>query len=152
YKYADFSGRARRKEYWMFILFHAIISIALLIVGAILAAAVGRDSPGASGLASGIYGLYSLAVLLPSLAVTVRRLHDTGRGGRRVAPNLMCSSGGSMHTLAAGSRKVFIGSSPRATASISCSSSWRNRMMPRSDSPSRSRSRRAIGPCPTQTE
>jgi len=74
-KYAVFSGRARRKEYWYFVLFNIIISIVLTIIDVV----VGSMSPEAGiGLISGIY---SLAVLLPSLAVAVRRLHDTSRSG-----------------------------------------------------------------------
>jgi uncharacterized membrane protein YhaH (DUF805 family) len=67
--YVGFQGRARRKEYWMFVLFSVIVSIVLSIVDSI------------AGLSSGLSGLYSLAVLLPSIAVGVRRLHDTGRSG-----------------------------------------------------------------------
>ncbi|WP_405555770.1 DUF805 domain-containing protein [Streptomyces sp. NBC_01171] len=67
-KYAVFSGRARRQEYWMFTLFSLIISIVLTIL----------DSALDINFLAGIYGL---AVLLPSLAVTVRRLHDTSRSG-----------------------------------------------------------------------
>ena len=68
-KYAVFSGRARRMEYWMFALFNFIISFAL----AFLEALVG--GPGIVAV------LYSLAVLVPSIAVGVRRLHDTDRSG-----------------------------------------------------------------------
>ncbi|GAA2648647.1 MULTISPECIES: DUF805 domain-containing protein [Streptomyces] len=68
-KYADFSGRARRQEYWMFFLFQ----IAALIIVAILDAVLGT-SPW-------LYALYALGTLLPNLAVTVRRLHDTGKSG-----------------------------------------------------------------------
>ena len=71
-KYAEFEGRARRKEYWMFVLVNFLIAIAISIGGGIL------------GLEEGtavISGLYSLAVLVPGIAVTVRRLHDTGRSG-----------------------------------------------------------------------
>ncbi|MFC5451064.1 DUF805 domain-containing protein [Paenibacillus aestuarii] len=67
--YVGFSGRARRKEYWMFTLFSAIIGIVLTILELVV------------GLRSVLTGIYSLAVLLPSLAVTFRRLHDTGRSG-----------------------------------------------------------------------
>lgn len=70
--YFGFSGRARRKEYWMFALLSAVISIALGIVDAIIGSA---GSIGVLGL------LYTLAVLIPSLAVSVRRLHDTDRSG-----------------------------------------------------------------------
>ncbi len=68
-QYADFNGRARRQEYWMFVLFNIIFSI---VAGAI-DAAIG--SGGAIG------GLYGLAVLIPGLAVSVRRLHDIGKSG-----------------------------------------------------------------------
>lgn len=74
-KYAVFSGRARRKEYWMFILFHIIF----LIVAAIIDNVLGTAFEGVGyGL---IYLLYSLAVLLPGIAVAVRRLHDVGKSG-----------------------------------------------------------------------
>ena len=73
-KYVVFSGRARRKEFWMFTLFSAIISIVLSVIDR----AIGTDSSTGTGLLGGIY---SLLVLLPSLAVTVRRLHDTNRSG-----------------------------------------------------------------------
>lgn len=70
-QYADFNGRARRTEYWMFTLISVIISVVLAILDSVL-----DTSPGGFGLLQGLYGL---AVLLPSLAVGARRLHDTGR-------------------------------------------------------------------------
>ncbi|MGH3867764.1 MAG: DUF805 domain-containing protein [Pseudonocardiaceae bacterium] len=73
-QYADFTGRARRKEYWMFVLVNAIIGVVL----AILDSALSLPRVFTVGL---LYLLYSLTVLLPSLAVGVRRLHDTGRSG-----------------------------------------------------------------------
>lgn len=66
-KYATFSGRARRKEYWMFALISGIISLLLLGVDNLL------------GLPFGLQAIYSLLVLIPGLAVCVRRLHDIGR-------------------------------------------------------------------------
>lgn len=69
-KYVVFSGRARRKEYWFFMLFNAIISLVLGVIDG----AIGAD-------VSILGGLYALAVFLPSLAVTFRRLHDTDRSG-----------------------------------------------------------------------
>ncbi|MCK5860955.1 MAG: DUF805 domain-containing protein [Candidatus Hydrogenedentes bacterium] len=68
-KYAVFSGRARRKEYWMFALFHLIIVVVLAIVEGLV------GSPDVLGI------LYTLAVVIPSIAVGIRRLHDTGRSG-----------------------------------------------------------------------
>jgi uncharacterized membrane protein YhaH (DUF805 family) len=74
-QYADFTGRARRTEYWMFVLFSVIISIVLIVLDNLLGLAF---TPGSSGVFT---LLYTLAVLLPSLGVSVRRLHDTGRPG-----------------------------------------------------------------------
>ncbi len=74
-KYFVFSGRARRKEYWMFFLFNLLATIVLAFIDS----AIGMYSTeNGIGLLSGVY---SLAVLIPSLAVGVRRLHDTGKSG-----------------------------------------------------------------------
>ncbi len=73
--YAVFDGRARRKEYWYFTLFNIIISFVLGFVDGILGS---YSSETGFGLFSGIY---SLAILIPSIAVSVRRLHDTERSG-----------------------------------------------------------------------
>jgi uncharacterized membrane protein YhaH (DUF805 family) len=74
HKYADFHGRARRPEFWWWVLFTFLLSIVASIIDAIL----GTRSSSGTGL---IETLTSLAVLLPSLAVGARRLHDTGRSG-----------------------------------------------------------------------
>jgi uncharacterized membrane protein YhaH (DUF805 family) len=70
-KYAVFSGRAGRPEFWWFQLANILVSIAVAIVGAIV------FGSGNSALSD----IYSLAVFLPSLAVQMRRLHDTDRSG-----------------------------------------------------------------------
>jgi uncharacterized membrane protein YhaH (DUF805 family) len=76
-QYADFGARARRTEFWMFTLFSAIISIVLLIIDNAAGLTFGERA-----MTSGVLGtIYSLAVLIPTLAVSVRRLHDTGRTG-----------------------------------------------------------------------
>lgn len=62
-KYADFSGRAKRPEFWWFVLFTILASMILGVVSNMLS------------------GLFSLAVIVPSLAVGARRLHDIGRSG-----------------------------------------------------------------------
>lgn len=67
-QYANFQGRARRQEYWMFILFYFIFYVGAVII----------DSITGIGLLALIY---SLALLVPSLSVAARRLHDTGRTG-----------------------------------------------------------------------
>jgi uncharacterized membrane protein YhaH (DUF805 family) len=74
-QYADFSGRARRKEYWMFALFNAIFIITAMILDNVLGVTIGELPYGV------IYFLYSLAVLIPGLAVHIRRLHDIGKSG-----------------------------------------------------------------------
>ena len=71
-KYAVFHGRARRKEYWYFTLFFAISYLGL----AIIASLIGGDEA-----AEVIPAIYALAVALPAIGVSVRRLHDTNRSG-----------------------------------------------------------------------
>jgi uncharacterized membrane protein YhaH (DUF805 family) len=68
--YANFNGRARRSEYWYFYLFNLIISAILEVVDYFIGTEIGI-----------VGGIYSLAVFVPSLAVLVRRLHDTGKSG-----------------------------------------------------------------------
>ncbi len=63
-KYADFNGRARRKEYWMFVLIYMVINVILAVLG--------------MDIISMIVGL---ALLIPSISIGTRRLHDTGRSG-----------------------------------------------------------------------
>lgn len=82
-KYATFSGRATRSEYWFFYLFNVIMCLGLVAVCAIL----GAIFKGAAGAVGGytvgtiLYWIYALAAFIPNLAVSVRRLHDTGRSG-----------------------------------------------------------------------
>lgn len=74
-QYADFKGRARRKEYWMFSLFNLILAIVVMTLDTIFGITI-------EGLGYGpLYGLYVLATLIPGLAVSVRRLHDIGKSG-----------------------------------------------------------------------
>tara|TARA_B110000238_G_scaffold141602_1_gene152786 strand:+ start:1608 stop:1946 length:339 start_codon:yes stop_codon:yes gene_type:complete len=61
--YANFDGRARRSEYWYFVLLNTVFVILVSLLNPVL------------------YGLYALLVLLPGLAVSVRRLHDVGKSG-----------------------------------------------------------------------
>ena len=67
-RYADFTGRARRKEYWMFILFYVIFYIAAAVVDVVLGTAF-------------ITAIFALALFVPSIAIAARRLHDTNRSG-----------------------------------------------------------------------
>ncbi len=81
-KYAEFSGRARRKEYWMFLLIHIVIAIAIVVIEGML------------GSPLIVYTIYMLALLVPSLAVTVRRLHDISKSGWWVLISLVPFVGG----------------------------------------------------------
>lgn len=88
-KYADFSGRARRKEFWMWQLFNVLVNVVLQIVSGIfvgIAAASGSEEFASicavlNILVTLVSWVFSLAVLIPNLSVAVRRLHDTGRSG-----------------------------------------------------------------------
>jgi len=73
--YAGFSGRARRKEYWMFVLFYSIFAVVAIILDKLLGTSFEEASYGL------IYCLYALAFFIPGLAVAVRRLHDIGKSG-----------------------------------------------------------------------
>ena len=87
-KYAVFDGRAQRAEYWYFVLFNTIISILLSILGK--AIGVFNMTIGTVGNEINILSIiYSLAVLVPGLAVAVRRLHDVGKSGWMVLINLI---------------------------------------------------------------
>lgn len=99
--YANFNGRARRKEFWMFVLFNIIISWGLSLLDSMLGFSFQSepvDVPGmewVSNYQSGGYlsSFYSLVVLIPSIAVGVRRLHDTGKSGWNILWGLVCCVG-----------------------------------------------------------
>ena len=74
-KYAVFSGRATRKEYWYFTLFNFLAFFVLTIIDSLIGSFSSEAGIGLLG------GIYSLAALIPYIAVTVRRLHDTDRSG-----------------------------------------------------------------------
>ena len=86
-QYADFKGRARRKEYWMFLLFNMIFACLAGIIDNIT---------GLSGEApiGPIYGIYTLAMLIPIIAVSVRRMHDIGKKGTMLLVGLIPVIGG----------------------------------------------------------
>lgn len=89
-RYAEFSGRSRRMEYWMFTLLNVVVVTVLLVVTGGLGALTGGLKEGGNPSAGimALFGgagllilIYGLAVLLPSIAVTVRRLHDRDMSG-----------------------------------------------------------------------
>jgi|TARA_B110000091_G_scaffold128038_1_gene137389 uncharacterized membrane protein YhaH (DUF805 family) len=74
-EYANFNGRARRKEYWMFTLFNIIFGGIAMILDSVFGIAI-------EGVGYGpLYGVYVLVLFIPGLAVAVRRLHDIGKSG-----------------------------------------------------------------------
>lgn len=87
-KYATFAGRARRKEYWFFVLFNALAFFFFLAADILFAHLNGASWTGL------LAGIYSLVAFIPGLAVTVRRLHDTGRSGWWILINLVPAVGG----------------------------------------------------------
>jgi uncharacterized membrane protein YhaH (DUF805 family) len=94
-QYVDFNGRARRTEFWMFTLFNAIASIILAVIDNALGLSSFSSYGGGFSYSLGLLGgLYALAVLLPSLGVAVRRLHDTNRSGWWVLISLIPFIGG----------------------------------------------------------
>lgn len=83
--YADFSGRATRKDYWMFFLFYMILYIVAMVVDGVLAALIGLPI---------LTLIFALGMLVPSLSCAVRRLHDTSRSGWWVLISLVPLVGG----------------------------------------------------------
>lgn len=75
-QYADFNGRARRKEYWMFALFNVIFALIAMLVDNLLGLRFNEQIPYGY-----LYLLYGLATFIPGIAVGVRRLHDVGKSG-----------------------------------------------------------------------
>jgi uncharacterized membrane protein YhaH (DUF805 family) len=73
--YAEFDGRAHRREYWMFVLFNVLFMIGAGIFDNVLGLTIGGARYGV------VYTMYGLFVFVPGLAVTVRRLHDSGKSG-----------------------------------------------------------------------
>ena len=88
-RYADFSGRSRRKEYWSFLLGVVIVAVLLGVVEGIV---------GINGAVAGVYGpltlLLVLAIIVPSIAVQVRRFHDQDKSGWFVLLGLIPFVGG----------------------------------------------------------
>ncbi|WP_051254050.1 DUF805 domain-containing protein [Arenibacter latericius] len=87
-QFADFNGRARRKEYWMFVLFNMIFAMVAIVLDNVLGIAMKEIGYGP------LYGLYALFIIIPSLAVGVRRLHDIGKSGWMILIGLIPLIGG----------------------------------------------------------
>jgi uncharacterized membrane protein YhaH (DUF805 family) len=86
-KYAEFEGRARRSEYWLFTLFQVLVGFGLFVVMAMVGGFADLNSGGGGVLAGVIFlvfaicAIFGLAMFIPSLAVSIRRLHDSDKSG-----------------------------------------------------------------------
>ncbi len=81
-KFAQFAGRARRKEFWMFALFNVIVAIIIGIIESVLGLATTSAANGTASFNGGPLSIiYSLAAIVPGLALGARRLHDIGKSG-----------------------------------------------------------------------
>ena len=77
-RYVDFKGRAGRREFWYFTLFYLIIAVILGIIDSLVFGSVSENGTPSAGVLGSIF---SLALLLPSLGISIRRLHDIGKSG-----------------------------------------------------------------------
>ncbi|TMX44016.1 DUF805 domain-containing protein [Vibrio rotiferianus] len=73
--YTNFNGRARRQEYWYFTLVNVLVNLVMGIIDRVIGSVMQMDNFGFFGV------IYALFIIIPSIAVTVRRLHDSGRTG-----------------------------------------------------------------------
>lgn len=83
-RYAEFEGRARRSEYWLFTLFQVLVGLGLFIALALVGGIADFNSDGGSALAGVLFlafAIFALAMFIPSLAVSIRRLHDADKSG-----------------------------------------------------------------------
>lgn len=93
-KYVTFSGRARRSEFWWWVLFTFLVSVVANVADSALGLHITSTSSGTTVVTAGWIGaIAGLFLLLPSLAVTFRRLHDTGRSGWWWLLSLICCIG-----------------------------------------------------------
>lgn len=86
-QYLDFSGRARRKEYWFFTLFHIIFYGVCMLLDKILGTSAGEGGIGF------LYLTYFLLTLIPSFALSIRRMHDIGKSGWMVLVSIIPIAG-----------------------------------------------------------
>ena len=96
YRYAEFSGRSRRMEYWMFVLMQWLIAAAVCLLVILLYLTTSTESQMTAVLNPVLVlaGLFALVCFIPGIAVTIRRLHDTGRSGWNLLWGLLPFLGG----------------------------------------------------------
>ena len=95
-RYADFEGRSRRKEYWMFVLMQWLVAAAICLLVVLLYFTTTTETQMMTVLTPVLIlaGLFSLFCLIPGIAVTIRRLHDTDRSGWNILWGLLPLVGG----------------------------------------------------------
>lgn len=96
-RYADFQGRSRRLEYWMFTLGLIIFALLLMVPLLLSGYSISQDASAGRGASSGLLltmGLFYLAIIIPSIAVQVRRFHDQDRSGWFILLGLVPYIGG----------------------------------------------------------
>jgi len=81
YRYAKFDGRASRSEYWYFVLFYVLVNLFLVLVDSFVINPMLGATPEQMGQGGFLQLIFALAMLVPSIAIAVRRLHDIGKSG-----------------------------------------------------------------------
>ncbi len=124
-KYATFQGRARRKEFWMFTLYNTVFALATLIIG-ILVGKVLKNN-----FAYLLFVAYILAILVPSIACGVRRLHDIGKSGALIFINLVPVIGSIWFLILMFKQGITgdnnFGEDPKASISVSTLAKWQSK-------------------------
>jgi len=87
-KYAQFSGRARRKEYWMFVLFNSIVMVCISVAGSVIGSVLKMPV-----VLFALMVVYALFVFIPSIALVIRRLHDINKSGWAIFYNFIPAVG-----------------------------------------------------------
>lgn len=86
--YLQFTGRASRQEYWMFVLFNMIFVMVAVVLDNLFGSTIGELPYGV------VYFVYAFAIMLPSIAVSIRRLHDIGKSGFMILVSFIPIAGG----------------------------------------------------------
>ena len=87
--YATFNGRSRRSEFWFFHLLHFFVSFGISLIRVLVTIIVQDDNNSIANIFNGLIGIYNLVVLIPNIALAVRRFHDIGKSGYYVLLGLI---------------------------------------------------------------
>jgi uncharacterized membrane protein YhaH (DUF805 family) len=106
-KYAEFDGRSRRSEYWMFVLFNSLVTLGLCVLAGVGFAFMREDGAVVAVLFIPL-GIYVLAAIIPSVSVAVRRFHDVGKSGWMLLLLIVLGAIPLLGLIAAGVQLVFL--------------------------------------------